>query len=155
MMATKRFRVDLQRVGSSEVASFTVPFDAQKAFGSRARVPVRGTINGFPFRSSIFPVGDGTHYMVVNKAMREGASVKAGDTASFVMERDDEARVITPPPDFARALKANKAAQAAWKKLSYWHQKEYVSAIEEAKRPETRARRIEKASAELSAAGKP
>jgi len=59
------------------------------------------------------------------------------------------------PPDFVRALKANKAAQAAWEKLGYTHRKEYVEAIEEAKKPETRARRIEKAIAQLAAGIRP
>ena len=93
--------------------------------------------------------------MAVNKRMREGAKAKAGDAVEIVMERDDEPRVVTPPADFARALKANKAAQTAWEKLSYTHRKEYANAIEEAKKPETRARRIEKAVAELAAGKKP
>jgi uncharacterized protein YdeI (YjbR/CyaY-like superfamily) len=70
---------------------------------------------------------------------------------SVVMERDDEPRVVTPPVDFARALKANKAALAAWERLSYTHRKEYAKAIEEAKKPETRARRLEKAITALAA----
>ncbi len=133
----------------------TLPFDVEKVFGTRARVPVRGTINGFPFRSSIFPTGDGHHYMVLNKEVRAGAKVKGGDTISVQMERDDEPRTITPPAELARALKANKAAHAAWEKLSYTHQKEYASAVEEAKRPETRARRVEKTITELAAGKKP
>jgi uncharacterized protein YdeI (YjbR/CyaY-like superfamily) len=72
-----------------------------------------------------------------------------------VMQRDEEPRVITPPQDFARELKANREAQATWEKLSYTHQKEYAKAIEEAKKPETRARRIEKAIAQLEAGKKP
>jgi hypothetical protein len=155
MTTTKRFRVVLEQDPHGETTAITIPFDVQKAFGTRARVPVRGTINGFPFRSSIFPMGGGAHYMVVNKVMREGANVKGGDTITVVMERDDEPRVVTPPTDFARALKANKAAQAAWEKLSYTHRKEYVEAIEEAKKPETRARRIEKAIAQLAAEKRP
>jgi hypothetical protein len=155
MAKAKRFRVVLEKYPNSTATSITIPFDVQKAFGTRARVPVRGTINGFPFRSSIFPMGSGAHYMVVNKTMREGANVKGGDMITVVMERDDEPRVVTPPADFARALKANKAAQAAWEKLSYTHRKKYVEAIEEAKKPETRARRIEKAIAQLVAGIKP
>ena len=147
----KRFRITLEKHEHSEAAIMTLPFDVEKVFGTRARVPVRGTINGFPFRSSIFPKGDGHHYMVVNREVRAGAKVKGGDTVSVQMERDDEPRTITPPPELARALKANKAAHAAWEKLSYTHQKEYASAIEEAKKPETRARRVEKAITELTA----
>jgi hypothetical protein len=154
MAAKKSFRIKLEPCTGSEAARFTVPFDAEKVFGTRARVPVRGTINGHPYRTSIFPKGDGRHYMVVNRETREGAKVKAGDTVNFVMERDEEPRVVTPPPELARALRANKAAKAAWDKLSYTRQKEHARAVEEARRPETRARRTEKAIAELSAGAK-
>jgi uncharacterized protein YdeI (YjbR/CyaY-like superfamily) len=71
------------------------------------------------------------------------------------MERDDEPRIITPPADLARALRANPTAQAAWDKLSYTHQKEHARAIEDAKRPETRLRRIEKTIAQLAEGKKP
>jgi len=146
----KRFRVRLEPHAGTEAAWFTVPFDAQKFFGTRTRVPVRCTVNGFPFRTSIFPQGDGRHYMVVNREARDGANVRAGETVSIRMERDTEPRVITPPAELARALEANKAARAAWDKLSYSHQKEFARAVEDAKRPETRERRIEKTIAELS-----
>jgi hypothetical protein len=155
MAATKRFRVVLEKDDKSEATGICVPFDVEKVFGTRARVPVRGTINGFPYRSSIFPMGGGKHFMAVNKVTREGAKAKAGETISVVMERDEEPRMITPSPDFAQALKANKKAQSTWEKLSYTHQKEYAGAIEEAKKPETRARRIEKAIAQLEAGEKP
>ncbi|HEX8847701.1 MAG TPA: YdeI/OmpD-associated family protein [Pyrinomonadaceae bacterium] len=154
MATIKRFRVLLEKDETSEATGICIPFDVEKVFGTRARVPVRGTINGFPYRSSIFPMGGGKHYMAVNKGIREGAKAKGGETVSVVMERDEEPRIITPPKDFARALKANKNAQATWAKLSYTHQKEHAKAIEEAKRPETRARRIEKAIAQLAAGKK-
>ncbi|HEX7174268.1 MAG TPA: YdeI/OmpD-associated family protein [Pyrinomonadaceae bacterium] len=154
MPTKKSFRVKLESCTGSQAARFTIPFDAEKVFGTRARVPVRGTLNGHPFRSSIFPTGEGSHYMVVNRETREGAKVKAGDTVSFVMERDEETRVIVAPPELARALSANKNAKAAWDKLSYTRQKEHARAVEEARRPETRARRVEKVIAELSAGRK-
>lgn len=146
---TKRFRVLLEKHETSEATGITIPFDVPKTFGTRARVPVRGTINRHPFRGTLFPMG-GKFIMVVNKQLRAAANVKGGDTISLTLERDDEPRTITPPPDLARALRANKTAQAAWDKLSYTHQKEHARAVEEAKRPETRARRIEKAIAELA-----
>ena len=155
MATVKRFRIVLEKDPDSTVTYITIPFDVQKTFGTRARVPVRGTINGFAFRSSIFPMGGGNHYMAVNKNLREGAKVKGGEIITVVMERDNEPRTITPPDDFARALKANKTARAMWDKLSYTHRKEHVGAIEEAKKPETRARRIEKAITQLAAGQKP
>ena len=75
-------------------------------------------------------------------------------TVPVTMERDTEPRVITPPADFARALKSNKDAQATWDKLSYTHRREHVEHIEEAKKPETRLRRIEKSVAALAAGRK-
>jgi hypothetical protein len=155
MAVSKRFKAVLEGDENSQATGIRIPFDVQKVFGTRARVPVRGTINGFAFRSSIFPMGNGSHYMAVNKATRDGAGAAAGETVSVMMEQDDEPRVITPPDDFARALKANKAAQAMWEKLSYTHRKEHVRAVEEAKKRETRARRIEKAVAQLAAGKKP
>jgi uncharacterized protein YdeI (YjbR/CyaY-like superfamily) len=125
----------------------------EKTFGARGRVPVRGTLNGAPFRSSVFPMGGDCHFMVVNRELREAAGVRGGETVPVTMERDTEARTITPPADLARAIKADKAAQAAWDKLSYTHRKEHIRAVEEAKKPETRQRRIEK-SVEMLAAGK-
>lgn len=147
----KRFRAKLEELKGMAALRITIPFDVHDVFGSRARVPVRGTINGFAFRSSIFPVGDGTHYMVANRAMRGGGKLKGGDTASVTLERDEEPRTITPPADFARALKSDDAALAAWDAFSYSHKKEFVLAIEAAKKPETRRRRIQKALAELIA----
>lgn len=146
----KRFRAELIKDEDSTATAIEIPFDVQKVFGTRARVPVCGTLNGFPYRSSIMPMG-GKHYMVVNKQLRESARAKAGDLISVVMERDEAPRTVDVPQDLARALKASRTAQAAWDKSSYTHRKEYVQAIEDAKKPETRARRIEKAITELAA----
>ncbi len=146
----KRFRAELIKDDNSTATAVEIPFDVPKTFGTRARVPVCGTINGFPYRSSIFPMG-GKHWLVVNRQMREGAKANAGEIVRVHMERDDAPRTVEVPADLARALKASRAAQAAWDKASYTHRKEYVQAIEGAKRPETRARRIEKAIAELTA----
>lgn len=149
-----RFQVLLEKHENSEVCGFHIPFDVQEVFGTKARVPVCGTINGFPYRGSIMNMGDG-HIMVVNKKLREGAKVKGNDLINVVMERDTEPRIITPPDDFAKALRKNKEAKAMWDKLSYTHQKEHVQAIEDAKKEETRIRRIEKAIEMLAAGKKP
>ena len=148
----KRFRALVEREEGSEVCGIHVPFDVEKTFGTRGRVPVRGTLNGAPFRGSLFPMG-GRHIMVVNRKLREASGVSGGETVPVRMERDDEPRVIAPPADFARALKGNEEARATWDKLSYTHRREHVEHVEGAKRPETRLRRIEK-SISLLAAGK-
>ena len=149
----KRFRALIERGEGREVCSIHFPFDVEQTFGARGRVPVRGTLNGAPFRSSIFKM-HGSHFMVVNRKLREASGVSGGETVPVTVERDTEARVVNPPADFARALKASKEAQATWGTLSYTHRREHVEHIEEAKRPETRQRRIEKSIQTLAAGRK-
>ena len=144
-----QFKVKLEAVEQGGVF-FTLPKKESTKFGVRGRVPVVGTINGFPFRSSIFPVGDGTHYMAVNRAVRDGAGVAAGDRVKVSMEADTAPRTVAIPPDLARALSKSKQARALFDKQSYTHRKEHVQWIEAAKRPETRARRIEQVVARLT-----
>ena len=146
------FRVRLETSEGSVATAFSVPFDVREVFGTRARVPVRGEVNGAPFRSSLFPMG-GRHIMVVNQKLRAAAGASAGEVVTVTLERDTEPRVVEAPADFARALRANREAAALWKSLSYTHQREYAEHIEGAKRPETRRRRIEKA-VEMLAAGR-
>ena len=140
----QQFQALLETEPDSSATFIVIPFDVQQVFGTRARVPVVGTINGYPFRGSLSPYG-GNHYLGINRALRESAQVKAGDRVDIVIERDTEPRQVSLPQDFAQALQDNGRAQAAWEKLSYSHQKEYVDAIQEAKKPETRRRRLEKA----------
>jgi hypothetical protein len=127
----------------SSVAALSAPFSVEKIFGTKARVPVRGTINGFPFRSSLSPMA-GCHRMVVNKAIREGAGVKAGDKVSVVLERDEAPRVVEVPPALKKAMTQNKTAHNKWKTLSYTHQKEMAMSIRDVKQEETRRRRLAK-----------
>ena len=137
------FKVRLHGMEGSSVAALSAPFSVEKIFGTKARVPVRGTINGFPFRSSLSPMA-GCHRMVVNKTIREGAGVKAGDTVSVVMQRDEEERTIEIPPALKKAMAGNRKAQSKWKTLSYTHQKEMTISILNAKQEKTRQRRLAK-----------
>jgi len=140
-----KFKAKFIGVGPKQAWTFMkVPFSVEKAWGTRGQVRVRGTLNGFPYRSSIFPDGKGGHQMMVNKAMQQGAGAKPGDTMKVVMELDAEPRTVTAPADLRKALAKNARAKAAFEKLAYSHKKEYVDWIEEAKRAETRAARIDK-----------
>jgi hypothetical protein len=137
------FKVKLDGMESSEVAALSAPFDVEKTFGTKARVPVRGTINGFPFRSSLMPMG-GCHRMVVNKQIRDGAGVKAGDTVTVVMEKDEATRTVEVPDLLKKELPKSKTAQVNWERLSFTHQKEMARSITEVKQEETRVRRLAK-----------
>ena len=147
----KRFRALLKQHGGGTATAINIPFDVPKAFGRRGRVAVRGTVNGVPYRSSIFRMGEAPYFMVVNRRMREEGGLSAGQMVCVVMQRDDEPRTIEVPADLQAALDANRAAREAWARLSFTHQREHVESITEAKRPETRTRRIANAVERLSA----
>jgi bifunctional DNA-binding transcriptional regulator/antitoxin component of YhaV-PrlF toxin-antitoxin module len=138
-----KFKVKIDGKEAGVVAAITPPVDVLEFFGTRARVPIRGTINGFPFRSSLMPMG-GCHTMPVNKTLRDGAGVKPGDVVEVVMERDDEERTVEAPAILKKALTKNKAAKGNWGRLSFTHKKEMAGWIEQAKQDETRARRLAK-----------
>ena len=125
------------------VAAITPPVDVPEFFGTRARVPIRGTINGYPFRSSLMPCGD-RHMMPVNSTLCRGAGVKPGDHVEVVMERDEEKRTVDAPPLLKKELAKNRVARANWEKLAFTHKKEMAQAILGAKQEETRTRRLAK-----------
>jgi hypothetical protein len=150
----QRFRVTFEKGDHGEATGIIIPFDVPAVFGTRARMPVCGTINGHPFRSSIMPMG-GRFMMAVNREMRDGARAQAGDTVEIVLQRDDAPRVVEPPADLAAAMAASPAALAAWEKLSFTHRKEWVRHIEGAKKAETRERRVRQAVEEMAAGIKP
>jgi Domain of unknown function (DUF1905)/Bacteriocin-protection, YdeI or OmpD-Associated len=138
-----QFRVRIQGKEAGVVSAITPPFDVKQTFGARGRVPVRGTINGYPFRSSLMPMG-GCHMMPVNKALCDGARAKPGDLVDVVMERDIDERTVAPPAELQKELLKSKKAQERWEKLSFTHKKEMAIAITGAKQEETRKRRLEK-----------
>lgn len=132
---------------NSSATAIKFPFDVETVFGAK-RVPVCGTINGAAFRSTIFRM-HGEHFMVVNRELREEANAKAGDTVRIEIERDTAPRLVEAPADLLAALDDSQPAQEIWERISYTHKKEFVNAIEESKRAETRTRRIGKTIAEL------
>ncbi|MGC2100553.1 MAG: YdeI/OmpD-associated family protein [Candidatus Sulfotelmatobacter sp.] len=127
-------------------ASFTLPFDTREVWG-KAKVPVKVTINGYTWRSTVGNRG-GIQYLVVNAAARRHAGVKAGDTVTIVLEPDTEKRDIEMPIPLRKALGAKLTEKL--NRLSFSHKKEFVVWYSEAKKEDTRARRVEKMKAMLS-----
>ncbi len=121
-----------------------VPFDLRNAYGSKGRVPVKVTVNGYEYRTSIFPMGKGAHVMMVNKEMLAGGKTAPGQKARITMEKDDAPRPIVVPNDLQAALDANPKAKVAFDKLPPSHRREYIGYVDEAKKPETRAKRVNK-----------
>ncbi len=140
-MTQHKFKIKLIGEEGSQVAALKPPFYVIAVFQRKGRVPVKGTINGFPFRSSLMNMGDG-HMMPVNAELRAGAHCKAGDTVDVVMELDEDERKVEVPAYLKKIINSDAKAKEFWSKLSYTHQKEYVREIEGAKRSETKEKRI-------------
>jgi bifunctional DNA-binding transcriptional regulator/antitoxin component of YhaV-PrlF toxin-antitoxin module len=144
-MAEKRlkFRAVIEGKEAGVVAAITPPVDVPEYFGTRGRIAVRGTINGFAFRSSLMPMG-GCHMMPVNKKLRERAKAEPGDIVEVVIERDAAERKVEAPPELRAELAKSKKAAERWEALAFTHKKEMALAISGAKQEETKKRRLAK-----------
>ena len=141
-----RFRTTLKGVDDSSATYVTVPAAVMRAFEGRIRVPVRVTINGATWRTTICDMGLGPTIGVA-AAVRKSAGIARGDRITVDVERDLDQRTVEIPADFAKAMRASE--RRTFDAMSYSHRKEYVVWIEAAKKPETRLRRIEKARSAL------
>ena len=140
-MSSKTFRTKIVREGSMCFVPLT--FDPKAVFG-KVRAPVKVTLNGYTYRSTIAAMG-GPPCIPLRKSNREAAGLEGGETIEVRLDLDTEERMIKPPADFVKVLKAVPPAWERWRELSYSHQREYLESIEGAKASETRARRIDRA----------
>ncbi|HYX85569.1 MAG TPA: YdeI/OmpD-associated family protein [Gaiellales bacterium] len=124
-----------------------VPFDVRAVFG-RARAPVRGTINGHPFRTTV-AVYSGRYYLGFRREIREAAGIAARRAVTIELELDDKPREVDVPSDLAAVLDEDAAAKAAFDRLSFTHRREYAEWVGGAKREETRRARAGKAATML------
>jgi len=130
-----------------------LPFDPKAVFGT-VRAPVVVTIGGYTFRTRVVAMG-GPICVALRREHREAAGLEGGETVTVQVGLDTAPRNVTAPPDLLRALKAVPSALDAWKASSYTHQREHVEAIEGAKKPETRERRVAAAVAMVAAKSRP
>jgi hypothetical protein len=128
-----------------------IPREVNDQLGLQGRPKIQAVIAGQPYRGSLMPMGDGTFCLGVLKSIQETARVKHGDTIDVLLELDTEPRTVEPPADLANALARDKRAAATWEKLSFTNKKEMARSLDEAKRPETRKKRLAAAVAKLRA----
>ena len=147
----KEFRTKLKGDDSRADASayFTLPFETRGVWG-KAKVPVKVTINGYTWRNTVGNRGS-QQYIVVNAEARRSAGVKAGDVVTIAIEPDTEKREIEIPAPLQKALGAKLTQKLD--PLSFTHKKEFIVWYTEAKKGDTRARRVEKMK-QMLAAGK-
>jgi hypothetical protein len=151
MGAVIAFKASIQRPpGTGTWHYVDVPCDTVAAFGSKGQIKVRGALNAIPFRSTLLPTGDGAHYLVVGKELRDQAGADVGDEVAVSLELDDAPRTVELHPALAAALEANPAVGERFRRMAYSHQKRWNESIVEAKKDETRVKRIEKLIEDLS-----
>jgi hypothetical protein len=139
-MASTTFKATIVRDGS--MCYIPLTFDPEPVFG-KIRAPVTVTLNGYTYRSTIAAMG-GPPCLPLRKSNHDAAKLEGIDRIDVRLDLDTEPRVVKPPADLVKALKA-ASVWDRWQKLSFSHQREHVEAVEDAKKPETRARRIERA----------
>ena len=143
-MARARFTARLRPSGRGAGGHLVdVPDEVVAALGGRGRIPVQASFNGIPYRGSIVRMG-GVMMLGVTKAIMAEAGAGPGEVLDVVVENDEAPREVEVPPELTKALKRNRAARAVWDGLSFSHRREYVGYIVEAKKEETRARRVER-----------
>lgn len=144
MSAQKKFRGVLQP--DSTALKWTIvklPFDPVKAWPKRNRLRVKGTINGFPFRTSLFGSAKGGHVLLVNKQMQKGGRVAVGGLADIVLEPDFYERLANVPAELEKLLKQHTAVKKWFEQLSYSVRKFIGDSVVASKSPDARIHRAE------------
>jgi hypothetical protein len=146
----KTFKATLERLRSNlGWVVVHIPIDVPKVWGSRGMLKVKGEINGFAFRTSLFPTGQGRHFLLVNKRMQSGAGVRLGTIAQFRLEPDTKKRVAAVPPELQCILNEERAFRRWYDQLTYSSRKWIGDWITLVKSPEARLRRAEQVAEQL------
>ena len=143
-LGLKKFEAILEPSGNSlKWTIIRVPFDAARIWGKRGQLKVQGNINGFPFRTSLFPSSQGGHILLVNKKMQAGGRVRQGMKAKFHLEPDTAPREIEPPSELLAVLRQSKRLKKYYESFNHSGRREIAKYIAEAKHSETRKRRAD------------
>ena len=151
-----RFRANLlsPRRPKGKVGSWTfltLPKNASAKLPSRGMTTVEGSINGLPFRATLEPDGQKSHWLRVNRKMREAAGADAGDVVTLEIAPAREQSEPTMPADLRKALAAARKARALWSTITPIARRDWIHWITSARQPATRARRIKNACSMLAA----
>jgi uncharacterized protein YdeI (YjbR/CyaY-like superfamily) len=155
--AARRFEARLERLRSSlNWIVIRVPFDAAKLWGTRGHIKVKGKINGFAFRTSLFPTREGQHILLVNKRMQKGARAAEGSVARFQIELDREERSVTIPDELKRILTQGPLSEGRslrrwYDELNHSTRSDIAKWIAEPKSAAARVRRAEQIAERLLA----
>jgi len=142
-MKTYKFKAEIQS-GQGGGAFVFFPYDVEKEFGTKGQVPVQVKFDGIEYKGSLIKYGMPQHMIGVLKAIREKLGKEPGDTIEVELWKDKDERTVEVPAEFQKLMK-KEGLLPFFDKLSYTHRKEYCRWITEARKEETRLRRLEKA----------
>jgi Bacteriocin-protection, YdeI or OmpD-Associated/Domain of unknown function (DUF1905) len=142
-MKKYKFKAKIE-AGDGGGAYILFPYDTQKEFATKGRVPIKATFDGVPYTGSLVKYGQPQHMLGLLKSIREQIGKGPGDPIDVEIWKDEESRTVEVPEAFQSAMK-KAGVLAAFEKLSYTHRKEYCRWITEAKKEETRSARLMKA----------
>jgi len=149
---SKSFKATLERMPSNlGWVIVRIPLDVPKVWGTRGMLKVKGEINGFAFRTSLFPTGKDYHYLLVNKRMQVGAGARPGSVAQFRLEPDTEKRVAAVPAELQRILNEDRSLRRWFDQLTYSIRKWITDRVVQVKSAEARVRRAEQVAEQLMA----
>jgi hypothetical protein len=148
---SKEFRATLERFTGNNLNWVIVrlPFSVERVWGTRGMFRVVVEVNGFEYRTSLFPSGDGRHYLLVNKTAQKGARIIPGSVAKFTLTPDLSPREVKMPIELERALNQDRAVRKWFDRLNYSVRKWLADIVSTAKSPETRTRRAERMAEQL------
>ena len=141
-MKKYKFKAKIE-AGDGGGAYVLFPYDTGKEFATKGKVPVKATFDEVPYTGSLIKYGHPLHSLGMPKAIREQIGKSPGDTLEVVVWRDEEVRTVEVPAPFENLMK-KEGLLPVFKKLSYTHRKEYCRWIADAKKEETRLKRLEK-----------
>ena len=142
-MKKYKFKARIEE-GQGGGAYVLFPYGTQKEFATNGKVPVKATFEGVPYAGSLVKYGHPHHMLGMPKAIREQIAKRPGDTVQIVVWKDEEVRTVQVPAEFERLIK-KEGLLSVFNELGYTHRKEYCRWITDAKKEETRLRRLQKA----------
>jgi len=140
----RKFEAKIEQHGKQDAAYVSVPFDVKEAYGMK-RVKVKAFFDGYEYRGLIVNMGTGSHILGLTKEVRNSIGKSFGEIVQVAVEVDTEERIIESPPELNNFFKSHPQEKDFFDSLSYTNRKEYANWIKEAKKVETKERRINSA----------
>jgi len=140
----RNFEAKIEQHGKQDAAYVIIPFDVKEVYGMK-RVKVKASFDGYKYRGLIVNMGTGSHILGLTKEVRNSIGKSFGEIVQVAVEVDTEERTVDVPLEFSNFFKSHPQEKEFFDSLSYTNRKEYANWIKEAKKAETKERRINSA----------